>query len=139
MSPALAVNLATLGLIIIILVVNLITESAILRRTGKDMTKIGSMLKSLAIMFGVLGVVFFGAGAWFAFHPNRYAPTILLSLSAMLISPAPMLAIKGHRLTETQPEKLIKLGNRLSYCVKWLIALSIVLLVTALVVAIIKL
>jgi hypothetical protein len=127
--------LATLGLTIMIVAFNLNTESVIMRNAGKDLRRVGTRAKQIAIILGILGVVLFAFGSWMSFNPNVItclSPSVVLSLSVMLVTPAPMLAIKALRLIETRPEYLEKHGIILRRWVRGLIAVATLILIVAL-------
>jgi hypothetical protein len=95
---------------------NVQTEGAILRHTQKaqkDWPKLGRAMKHLGIALVILAIVAFGIGCWTHFYPNMYVTSnVLLSGAVTLGLSGGLVAIKGIRLMENDPEKL---GRRLRY------------------------
>jgi len=126
MSLALASCIALL-----VAALNLTTESAILRHAQKDWPTLGDKFKHVGIVLVILAVAFFGAGCWFHFFPNKYVySNLCLSLALTLVIPGVLIAIKGKRLKENQPEKL---GRQLHRGAIVMAIIAVVLLVWTLI------
>jgi hypothetical protein len=124
-------KIGTLAVGLLIVALSLKTESLVLLRDSKDLPKLGRKFKITGTVFVVIAVVFFAVGVWFSYHPNvNILTSEWLGLAGMLVIPGMLIAVKGARLTEKQPEKL---GRYLHNWVRVIIWFAIFFLIVAVV------
>ena len=128
-SLAFILKTGTLAVGLLIIALSIRTESLVLLRDSKDWPRLGEKFKRVGIIFVAIAAVFFAVGSWFSYHPNIYIlPSGWLTLAGMLVTPGALIAIKGARLTEKQPEKL---GRQLRNWVRAIIIIAMCFLAVA--------
>jgi uncharacterized membrane protein YiaA len=94
----------------------------------KDWPTLGAKFKLVGIILVISAVAFFGVGCWFRYKYVNY--NLYLSLAVTLVLFGGLIALKGIRVKENQPEKL---GRQLRYGAIAMAIIAVVLFVWALV------